>query len=410
MNFLHLAQRWAPAIGGSEWYMTKIAEGAAGLGHRSRVITTTAIEVDALWRYDAQRTTPGVESRNGVEVIRLPERYFPVHGITMRLLSMLPLPNARYKYSMPGPLLPPLKKIVEAAGDFDLVHATALPFTSILWAGRQLAESKGVPFVITPFMHFGIEDRIGYGYRKKYQIDLLSSADALIAVTEMERNGLIQLGIDSKKIKPIKLGIDAEAAARGDGEAFRKKYNLHNPIVFNVSGRTFDKGAQHTVEAMRVLWERGINADLVMAGAARRDFVDYLKSLPGRDRERILELGVVDEKTKSDIFAAGDVFCMPSRAESFGLVFLEAWNCGAAVVAAASGAAQEVVRDGIDGILAPFGDVKAIAGAIEKLITDKPKAVSMAAAGRKRIEDELNWKRTFEMYCEVIRELTGVDL
>ncbi len=407
MRFLFLVQRYAPAVGGSEWYIRRLGENLASMGHEVKVLATSAIEVDALWRRDALRTQAGAETINGVKVVRLKPRYLPFHGKTMTLLAFLPLPEARYRYSMPGPLLPPFDEISRTAGDFDLVHASALPFSSIIRAASRLAASRGVPFVVTPFMHLGIKNRIGYGYRKSYQIELLSEADVIIAATPTERNALIELGINADKVKFTGLGIDTSSLPPGDGEAFRKRHNIEGHIVFNVSARTFDKGAQHTVDAMRLLWKRGVSARLVMAGPARRDFRKYMDSLPADDKRRIIDLGVVDSRTKADLFAAGDVFCMPSRAESFGLVYLEAWHYGAAVVAARSGAIEDIIRHENDGLLAPFGDCEAIANAVGKLLDDEKAAAAMVEAGRKRLEGEFNCSRSFDKYYEIVRELSG---
>ena len=385
--------------------MRRLSEDLVARGHQVTVITTDAIEVDAIWRRDAKHIPADKEIINGVEVTRMPIQYLPFHGKTMTLLSFLPFSEARYRFSMPGPLLPDFDGITKSAGEFDLVHASALPFTSIIWAASKLASSRKKPFVVTPFMHIGIRDRLGYGYRKGYQIKLLSQADVIIVHTPTERDALIKSGLHAGKVRLLGLGIDAAALPEGNGTEFRKRHNLTGPIVFNVSARTADKGAQHVVEAMRILWKRGRDYHLVMAGPVRRDFKKYLDSIPKEDRQRILDLGVVDEQTKADIFDAGDVFCMPSRAESFGLVYLEAWRYGAQVIAARSGAAPDVVHDKEDGLLVPFGDVQAISSAIETALKDKESETPMMEKGLKRLETEFNWARTFERYEEIIREI-----
>ena len=145
MRFLHLVQRYAPAIGGSEWYMRRLSEELVSRGHQVKVFTTDAIEVDAIWRRDAKHIACGREVINNVELIRLPVQYLPFHGKTMTLLSFLPVAQARYRFSMPGPLLPDFDEISKAAGEFDMVHATALPFTSIFWVASKLVSYRKKP-------------------------------------------------------------------------------------------------------------------------------------------------------------------------------------------------------------------------------------------------------------------------
>ena len=61
------------------------------------------------------------------------------------------------------------------------------------------------------------------------------------------------------------------------------------------------------------------------------------------------------------MLAAADVFAMPSRTDSFGIVYLEAWLYRLPVIAARTWGMSDVVRNGEDGLLVPFGDVSVLA-------------------------------------------------
>src|SRR3712207_8646872 len=74
---------------------------------------------------------------------------------------------------------------------------------------------------------------------------------------------------------------------------------------------------------------------------------------------------------KRDLNAAGQVFCMPSRTDSFGIVYLEAWLNGVPVIGARAGGVPEIIDDGVDGYLVEFGDVAALANRIELLLDRK---------------------------------------
>lgn len=404
MRFLHIIQRYHPAVGGSEWYVRKLSEGLVGRGHSVTVLTTTALDVDSLWRSDYAHVAQPDETINGVEVRRVRPRYLPLHGKTMTLLSFLPGLYFKGRFAMPGPLLPGTGKLSKIAGEYDFVHASALPFTSLIWAAHKLAEHRRVPLVISPFMHLDIPDRLGYGYKKGYQIELLKKADRVIAQTQVERNALIEMGVAADKIRIVGLGLDDHNVV-GDARRFRELYNLRGPIVFNLSARTFDKGAIHTVDAMRILWEKGVHASLVMAGPARDDYKKHVAALPTGNRGKILDLGVIDEQTKADLFAAGDIFCMPSRSESFGIVYLESWDNGHPVIAARSGAVPEIVSDGVDGLLVEFGDSQAIAAAIEKLLTDEALRIKMGQSGKAKVLEKYRWQDKFNCYLKVLEEL-----
>ena len=75
----------------------------------------------------------------------------------------------------------------------------------------------------------------------------------------------------------------------------------------------------------------------------------------------------------------------------FGIVYLEAMAAGLPVVAAHTAAVPEVVPDGVAGLLVPPRDPGALAAALVRLLTDRPLAARMGAAGRLRAE-RYDWR------------------
>jgi len=77
---------------------------------------------------------------------------------------------------------------------FDLVHATAFPYSGPLVCARRLADRLGVPFVLTPFVHLGDlddpADRTRRAYLAPHFVDLARSADRVFVQTEGERLAL----------------------------------------------------------------------------------------------------------------------------------------------------------------------------------------------------------------------------
>jgi glycosyltransferase involved in cell wall biosynthesis len=113
--------------------------------------------------------------------------------------------------------------------------------------------------------------------------------------------------------------------------------------------------------------------------------------------------------TIAEAYAQCDVFCLPStdRAESFGLVLLEAMRAQRAVVASAipgSGVGY-VVRDGETGLLVPPGDAAALAGALRRLGDDAALRERLAAAGRRRWQAEFTLERSAEQVLQLYRSL-----
>ena len=101
-------------------------------------------------------------------------------------------------------------------------------------------------------------------------------------------------------------------------------------------------------------------------------FESYLSGLPEADRDRLFVLGAVGDDEKRDALAAATIFCMPSRTDSFGISYLEAWLYSRPVIAARTWGVMDVVEDGYDGLLVPFGDVIAV-GQNPRILARQPR-------------------------------------
>jgi glycosyltransferase involved in cell wall biosynthesis len=102
--------------------------------------------------------------------------------------------------------------------------------------------------------------------------------------------------------------------------------------------------------------------------------------------DRVQFLGHVSFERLAAEYRRADVFCLPSRQEGFGIVFLEAMAAGLPIVAAGAAAVPEVVADGECGILVEPGNAVALASAIERLLANPDERRRLGAAGRRRVE------------------------
>lgn len=106
--------------------------------------------------------------------------------------------------------------------------------------------------------------------------------------------------------------------------------------------------------------------------------------------DRIEFAGVLDDDALFSSYANCDVFCAPSRYESFGLVHVEAMMMGRPVVACGVGGMLETVLDGVTGALVPPDDAVALDAVLDRLVCDSDLRESWGAAGRARYEAEFS--------------------
>ena len=90
----------------------------------------------------------------------------------------------------------------------------------------------------------------------------------------------------------------------------------------------------------------------------------------------------------ASLLAMADLLVCPSRIEPLGNVVLEAWSAGRPIVAAAAAGPVELIADGQDGRLVPLEDPFRLAKAIAGVLGDPALSGSLAAAGRRRFENE----------------------
>jgi glycosyltransferase involved in cell wall biosynthesis len=290
---------------------------------------------------------------------------------------------------------------------FELVHTTNIPFESMISAAARYAERILIPHIITPFTHLGEpgDNSISRYYSMPHQIDLERRASKVIVQTRLERDFLAKLGVPRKKMERVGVGVNPYEVVGGNGDRFRHKYKVEGPIVYYIGAAAYDKGTVHTIEAMQRVWERGIDATLLMAGSTMLDkFRDYYEALPDSIRERCRWLGFISEEDKRDLQAAGQLFCMPSRTDSFGIVYLEAWLNGVPVIGALAGGVPEVVADGVDGYLVEFGDVASLANRIQLLLSRPDAAHAMGEAGRRKVLAEHTWDHKIARIADIYKE------
>lgn len=422
MRLLHVIQRYYPYIGGSELYFQELSERFVEDGNLVRLFTTDAWDLEHFW-LPGNRTIPaGRETNNGVDIERFPVEYLPEPGLafpilrrTMALVARLPLDTTPLLFQMSryAPRVPALERALEQYdAPLDLIHTANISLESLVYAAQRCAARRRVPFVVTPFTHLGTLDNphVRRYYTMPHQLELLKRADAVIVMTPLESAELEKFGIAREKLHRIGVGVDPEKLRGGVGTRFRQKHGIQGPIVFYIGAAAFDKGTMQLVEAMKKVWADGTHSNrgaptLVIAGPQLSQFEKYLEQQPSEARAQMRVLGFISEGEKRDLLDAGDVFAMPSRTDSFGIVYLEAWLYNKAVIGARAGGVPAVIADGQDGFLVDFGDVDALAARIQQLLDDPQLANKLGKAGNAKVLREMTWDKTFAQVNALYRSL-----
>ena len=174
------------------------------------------------------------------------------------------------------------------------------------------------------------------------------------------------------------------------------------------------KGLDILIRAFGELTDReGVRLVIIGGDESARPEFERLESIADEVgvREAVTFAGAVEHHLLPDHYRAADVVVMPSFAESFGLVAVEAMACGVPVVASRVGGLASTIADGRTGYLVPWRCPEPFAEKIELLLRNEPLRDALGAAGVARMRD-YSWDAVAgaltELYGSLIRSRRGV--
>jgi glycosyltransferase involved in cell wall biosynthesis len=411
MRVAHFVQRYPPALGGSEAYFARLGSHLAAVGHQVTVFTTTALDLEAFWSRAGRCVPPGVSREDGIEVRRYaPAWRFRGRRFVLKALSLVPVRTWQLVTMPCNPLAPGMWDDAGwLDGPFDLVHATAFPYGWVLASAMRLARRLRVPFVVTPFLHLGdpenARDRSRRAYLSPALCSVLDAAARIFVQTDVEREALLELGLSEAKLVLQGLGVDVDTCTGGDRRRAREAWRVtpDEIVVGHLANNSVEKGTADLLLAAEAAWRRGCRFRLMLAGPEMPNFRAFWTGYASK--ARVTRLGILDEAGKRDFFAGIDAFAMPSRSDSFGLVFLEAWANALPNLAYRAGGVAGVIRHGEDGLLVRSGDVAGLADSLRHLVEDAALRGKLGQAGRERLPREFRWQDKLELVERVYREI-----
>ncbi|MBN1424247.1 glycosyltransferase family 4 protein [Candidatus Fermentibacteria bacterium] len=412
MRALFVSPLYPPNRSGSAVHMASLAQGLAADGVDVRAWTTEARDTHFLVDRSLRHVSRRRECLHGVQIRRFGlSRWAIRHPEAFRRLHMLKPPWSIWAFRDRATHAPGLlANALASPTRFDLVVAGVLPHTPFVVAGLAVARRWKAPLVVLSLIHAGEPGRVEY--RQEFLGHgvpmLLRHADLVVCNTDVERRLLEARGLNGRRLVTIGPGAHPADCIGGNARRFRERFNLRGAIVLQLGTQTHEKGSHHSAEAVCALRARGHDVSGVFIGYPRSDFEEgYLSSRSADQLAGLLVLGEVDDDLKRDALAAADVVVLPSRADSFGIAILEAWMASKPVIGCLAGGIPEVIQDGVDGFLVPFGDWHAIAELVELLLDRPDVARALGEAGRAKVWSRYTWDHVVNRFREAVYPLLG---
>lgn len=372
MRVLYLYKDYFPVLGGIENHIKMLAEGLLARGVDAQVLVTNTANRTA---QEIIEGVPVLKTARQINVSSAPVS-LPFFPAVRRLEAGVDIAHLHMPYP-PGELAQLLlgrSRRVVATYHSDIVRQRVLgalyrPFLwQVLRRARLIAVSNPVYIQDSPFL-------------RRYA----------------EKCRVIHFGIDLARFASTP--VVAQQAA-----AWQVRYT-GQPLLLFVGRLRHYKGVDVLIDAMRQV--ENARALIVGVGPMAQAWRERTQTAGVADR--VTFLGELSDADVLALYHAASVFVLPStnRAETLGIVQLEAMACGLPLICTELGTGTSYVNQhGVTGLVVPPNDPAALAAAIQRLVADPALRAAMGAAGQRRVAQEfartVMLDRTLAFYHEAL--------
>ncbi len=368
MHTSPLAQPGAGDGGGMNVYVRALASALARAG----------VTCDVYTRAEDPRAKPVVEIEPGFRVVHV------------RAGPQAPVPRGELP-DLVDTFVAETARLLDAAPPVEVLHANYWLSGAV---AHRLKHLRDVPMVATFHTLARVKADAGIDddpdRRTRIEHEVIACSDLMLASTHAERDQLATLyGAVAERVEVVPPGVDHSVFFPADARETKARLGLHDRRILLFAGRIQPlKGVAMAVRCLAELDDASATL-LVVGGPSGPDGPAELS----RARSLAHDLGVAanvhflppqPHTALADFYRAADVCLVPSRAESFGLVALEAAACGTPVVAASVGGLRSLVDDGATGFLVEARDPAAYATPVAMLLEDPALASEMGASASAR--------------------------
>ena len=316
-------------------------------------------------------------------------RVFPLHGSMMRLNTAVQVRN--------------IAKLIREKG-VRLIHATDFNTNLLALAAGKLTGTKAIVSRVD-LGHL----RSGFGRWHRAAEKLNARfADLVVANAEAVKEVCIrEEGCRPENVVVVRNGLDLARFDALSAEPLKAPLPP-GPLVAVIGNLWPVKGHRTLVEGVALLPDSLKHVRFVCAGEGpEKEFLT----------RRIAELGLQDRVhlighrlDVPAVLAQATAACLCSSAEGLSNALMEAMAARLPIVATRVGGNPELVHDGENGFLVPYGDAPALAAKLTSLLSDPEQGRAMGRRGRQRVEEELTLERMADGHGALYRRALGEAL
>ena len=239
----------------------------------------------------------------------------------------------------------------------------------------------------------------GLSYDAKIKAEYMVS-DYLIVPSRYAKRTFVEKGFDPRKIFVVPYGVDLEHFSRAADHDLVAQQDGKFRILY-VGQIIPRKGVHYLIQAFNQL-DIG-NAELLLVGSLDDTMRSFME-VALKENPRIKHFHHLPKLELSQLYNSGSVFVLPSLADSWGLVVLEAMACGLPVIVTENVGSGEAVEEGINGYIIPIRNVEALKEKLLYLFETPDVRARMSQAALRTI-DNYTWERYGQGIIKVYKEI-----
>jgi L-malate glycosyltransferase len=364
MNILVINYEYPPIGGGGGVLCKDISEGIAAKGHRITVVTS---------HYGSLQKS---EHLHGVNIFRVPVLMRKTQTVASMasMISFVPMCIWKVQELMKG-------------NTYDLINTQfAIPSGP---AGQYISRKYGIPNVLTilggdiidpsKFLSPHNTVLLNQTVRK-----MLFGADRVVAEsTDIKRNAQKYYGFD-RQVDIVPLGIYPNVHPE------KSRHALGLPpdkFIFVTIGRLVKrKNLEGLLHIFKDVQKTVPSLLLIIGDGPEKDNIENLAKQLGIGNE-IRLLGRISDEEKFQYLSASDVYLSTAIHEGFGIVFLEAMECGLPVISYDRGGQTDFLREGKTGHLIALGNKGDFALKLKELLNSEPMRTEIRAHNKNYVKE-----------------------
>ena len=182
------------------------------------------------------------------------------------------------------------------------------------------------------------------------------------------------------------------------------------PVVLLPARLLVDKGVREFVQSAKILRQRGLSEQDVRFVIVGKTDPANPHSLHQDELVQWAEEGIVElwghRTDMPEVMAAAKIVVLPSYyGEGLPKVLIEAAACGRAVITTDHTGCRDAIKPGVTGVLVPVRDSKALANAIQDLLSDSVRCAMMGQAGRALAVSKFDERQVVSAHLQIYQEL-----